>query len=71
MIRVRDQGPGIPAAEVERIFSKFYRIGQHLQGTGLGLAICRGLVEAHGGRISVENPEVVSLIISASFQTNA
>jgi two-component system sensor histidine kinase KdpD len=56
VMHVRDQGPGIPAYEAERIFSKFYRIGQRCEGTGLGLAICRGLVEAHGGRIWVENP---------------
>jgi two-component system sensor histidine kinase KdpD len=56
VIRVRDQGPGIPVSEAERIFSKFYRIGRPRTGTGLGLAICRGLLEAHGGRIVVENP---------------
>lgn len=56
IIRVRDHGPGIPAAEAERIFSKFYRLGGRRTGTGLGLAICQGLVEAHGGRIAVENP---------------
>jgi two-component system, OmpR family, sensor histidine kinase KdpD len=56
VIRVRDHGPGIPAAEADRIFSKFYRIAGRRTGTGLGLAICKGLVEAHGGRITVENP---------------
>jgi len=56
VMRVRDQGPGVPALEAERIFTKFHRIGQHPRGTGLGLAICRGLVEAHGGRVWVENP---------------
>ena len=56
VIRVRDHGPGVPTAEADRIFSKFYRIGGRRTGTGLGLAICKGLVEAHGGRIAVENP---------------
>lgn len=56
VIRVHDAGPGIPAVEAERIFSKFYRIRGHRTGTGLGLAICKGLVEAHGGRVAVENP---------------
>jgi two-component system, OmpR family, sensor histidine kinase KdpD len=56
VMRVRDQGPGIPTDEVERIFSKFYQIGHHRGGTGLGLAICRGLVDAHDGQIWVENP---------------
>jgi two-component system sensor histidine kinase KdpD len=56
-ISVEDEGPGIPAAEREHVFDKFYRIvraGLGAPGTGLGLAICRGLVEAHGGQIHVE-----------------
>ncbi len=67
VIRVRDQGPGIPAAEAERIFSKFYRLGRHARGTGLGLAICRGFVEAHGGRIWVENPGHSGAILAVSL----
>lgn len=67
VIRVRDHGPGIPAAEAERIFSKFYRIGRPGDGTGLGLAICRGLIEAHGGRIAVENPGGAGAIFAVSL----
>ena len=57
-LRVEDEGPGIPEAERERIFDKFYRV--HAQdrqraGTGLGLAICRGFVEAMGGTIVADN----------------
>jgi signal transduction histidine kinase len=57
-LQVSDQGPGIPHAEQERIFRKFYR-GEaatrdgRLGGTGLGLFIAHGLVTAMGGRISV------------------
>jgi two-component system sensor histidine kinase KdpD len=55
-ISVADAGPGIPPADLERIFDKFYRApGTATGGTGLGLAICRGLVEAHKGQISAEN----------------
>lgn len=57
-IEVRDQGPGIPAKDLARIFDKFYR-AQHRDrkaaGTGLGLSICKGLVEAHGGAIYAES----------------
>lgn len=55
---VADEGPGVPTAERERIFDKFYRgerTKQHISGTGLGLAIARTLVELHGGRIWVED----------------
>ena len=56
-IDVADDGPGIAAAERERIFEKFYRGDPSLRlapgGTGLGLYICRELVERMGGRISV------------------
>jgi two-component system sensor histidine kinase KdpD len=57
LLAVVDEGPGIPAADRERVFDMFYRVragdGQRA-GTGLGLAICRGIVEAHGGRIRAE-----------------
>ena len=52
-------GPGIPPAERERVFDKFYQVGRlesdRPPGTGLGLTIARHLVELHGGRIWVED----------------
>jgi two-component system sensor histidine kinase KdpD len=56
-VRVQDHGPGISGDEVARIFDKFYRgnAAAHTGGTGLGLSICRGIIEAHGGRIWAEN----------------
>ncbi len=57
-IRIVDQGPGIRAGELERIFLPFYRSpGQSPshQGAGLGLAIAKGFIEVNGGRISVES----------------
>src|SRR5579859_7129674 len=63
MISIGDRGPGIPPADLERIFDKFYRVigttrrATSTMGTGLGLAVCRGLVEAHGGHIWAENRE--------------
>jgi signal transduction histidine kinase len=51
---VADQGPGIPAAEQERIFERFYRLGSELrretQGIGIGLSIVKHIMTAHGGR---------------------
>jgi two-component system sensor histidine kinase KdpD len=59
-ISVHDDGPGIPPETQRRLFDKFYRAyaASHVPGTGIGLAIARGLVEAHGGGISVaSSPE--------------
>ena len=58
LVRVVDRGPGIPAAQRERVFEPFYRAGSASaghRGSGLGLAIVRGFVEANGGRVSVES----------------
>ncbi len=57
---VTDSGRGIPAAELPNLFKKFSRIegdgrDQRIAGEGLGLAICKGIVEAHGGRILAES----------------
>ena len=51
-LQMADEGEGIPPAELESVFDKFYRVqkGDHVRpGTGLGLAISRGFVEAMGG----------------------
>jgi two-component system sensor histidine kinase KdpD len=55
---VLDEGEGIPEADLERIFDKFFRVrrsDRQRAGTGLGLAICRGFVEAMGGSIAAAN----------------
>jgi len=56
-VTVEDEGIGIPQAEQERIFRKFYRAGEASTGTGVGLFIVQGLVWAMGGRISVHSEE--------------
>ena len=58
-VSVDDEGPGIPAERLPHLFRKFARSARQAQGggvrAGLGLAICKGLVEAHGGRIWAES----------------
>ena len=60
-LRVCDRGPGIPEADRERVFERFYRRGSELRretkGTGLGLAIVKHAVDAHRGRIEVTGGE--------------
>ena len=56
---VMDEGKGIPEDSIKRIFDKFYRVpGSPTGGTGLGLSIVKSIIEAHQGKISVENNEV-------------
>ena len=56
VIEVADQGPGLPEADLQHIFNKFFRLdGTKTGGLGLGLSIVKGFVEAHSGGISVEN----------------
>jgi two-component system sensor histidine kinase KdpD len=56
-IEVADHGVGIPPQDLLHVFDKFYRIRRpdNVAGTGLGLSICKGIIEAHGGRIAAEN----------------
>jgi PAS domain S-box-containing protein len=55
-ITVEDSGPGIPAADLPRIFDRYWRGDRASRdGAGLGLAICKGIVDAHGGKIWVES----------------
>lgn len=56
-VEVQNEGPTIPDEYLERVFDKFFRVTAREQvvGTGLGLSICKGIIEAHGGRIWAEN----------------
>jgi PAS domain S-box-containing protein len=59
LLRVKDQGIGIPASEQKRIFEPFFRAGNTggVAGTGLGLSILRNAVELHGGQVQFESAE--------------
>jgi two-component system OmpR family sensor kinase len=82
-LRVRDNGPGIPAEHQTRIFDRFYRVdsarshneeGEIPAGSGLGLAIVRWIVEAHGGVIQLTSVEgqgsVFEVRLPAHISTN-
>jgi two-component system, OmpR family, sensor histidine kinase KdpD len=72
-LEVADRGPGVPEADLSRIFDKFYRtpIPEGIGGTGLGLSICKGIVEAHGGSILAENREGGGLKITIKVPQGA
>ena len=57
IITVKNQSSHVPEEHLEHIFDKFYRVTEadKITGTGLGLSICKGLIEAHEGRIWAEN----------------
>ncbi|WP_374651770.1 DUF4118 domain-containing protein [Dongia sp.] len=79
IVSVKDQGPGIPAADLENIFDRFFRVGgtdRRRAGTGLGLAICRGFAQSMGASIRAANRTdgqgaVFSLTFPRSLQVNA
>jgi signal transduction histidine kinase len=59
VLRVRDQGVGIPPDDMKRIFKRFFRVSHrslaHVKGTGLGLFIVKAIAEKHGGKVSAES----------------
>ncbi|HEX6287663.1 MAG TPA: ATP-binding protein, partial [Herpetosiphonaceae bacterium] len=71
-VTVADEGPGVPLAMQHRIFEKFYRAAPPELGpggSGLGLTICQGIIEAHGGRIWVENRPAGGLCVHFTVPT--
>jgi two-component system sensor histidine kinase KdpD len=71
-IQVADRGIGIPPADLERVFDKFYRVQRpgSVSGSGLGLSICKGIVEAHGGRIWAQNREDGGTLVALDLPLN-
>ena len=76
LITVADRGPGIPQADLERVFDKFYRVqrdkrnSNYPTGSGLGLAVSKGIVEAHGGHIWAQAREGGGVIFSVTLPIN-
>jgi two-component system sensor histidine kinase KdpD len=64
-VLVADRGVGVPPEDLRRVFDKFYRVAElgSTNGLGLGLAICKAFIEAHNGRISVENNPLGGTIV--------
>jgi two-component system, OmpR family, sensor histidine kinase KdpD len=73
LITVADRGPGIPQADLERVFDKFYRVqrdkrkSNYPTGSGLGLAVCKGIVEAHGGHIWAQARDGGGVVFSVTL----
>jgi signal transduction histidine kinase len=72
---VEDGGPGVPAAALDRVFDKFYRVpetrGRSRRGSGLGLAVVRGFVEAMGGRVTARASDLGGLAVDVDLQAVA
>jgi signal transduction histidine kinase len=71
MVKVKDQGIGIPQKDIPYIFERFYRVDKSRTrktgGLGIGLAIVKDLVTAHGGTISVQSREGKGSIFTLEF----
>jgi two-component system sensor histidine kinase TctE len=70
VLRVEDNGPGIPVRERPLVFERFYRVlGSNTDGSGLGLAIVKEIVESNGGTVSLTNPASGSgLVVEVRLQ---
>ena len=68
-VEVRDRGVGVPDADLERIFERFYRVHcpDAVRGTGLGLAISKGIVECHGGTIRAANRDGGGIVMTITL----
>ncbi len=75
LITVSDNGPGIPADELEHVFEPFFRMeksrSRETGGTGLGLSIARTIVRAHGGEITLTNRQTGGLEVTIALPTEA
>ncbi len=71
-IKIRDNGIGIPKADIESITEPFYRVdksrSRKLGGNGLGLSICMEIIDAHGGKLEIDSPEGEGTIVTISLQ---
>ncbi|HEY2474270.1 MAG TPA: ATP-binding protein, partial [Candidatus Cybelea sp.] len=66
-IVVEDDGEGVPRADRERVFERFYRLSNDSSGAGLGLAIVRWIASAHGGGVSIDDSSLGGARFVAAF----
>ena len=68
-VEIRDHGPGVPAADIERVFERFVRLEstQRLEGSGLGLPLIRSILQHHGGWAWIESGEGTGLALQLSL----
>jgi signal transduction histidine kinase len=75
VIRVSDDGPGVPEQDRANVFEPFFRVDRSRSkktgGYGLGLSICKRIVEAHGGTIAVENKSGRGAVFTVSLRTHS
>jgi signal transduction histidine kinase len=71
IVSIDDDGPGIPAAELDRVFDPFYRLessrSRETGGTGLGLTVARSTIRAHGGDIRLANRKGGGLSVTVTL----
>ena len=71
ILKISDEGPGIPAEEKKKVFRKFYRIGSEqtrsAKGTGLGLYLCKKIADDHNASISIEDNKPSGAIFIVEF----
>jgi PAS domain S-box-containing protein len=70
-LRIADNGPGIAPAVRDRIFEPFFTTKPVGEGTGLGLSLCQGIVESHGGTLSLEHPPGGGAVFAISMPVTA
>ncbi len=74
-LTVEDGGPGVPDADLERVFEKFYRVTRRgpapKAGSGVGLAVVRGFAEAMGARVSARRSELGGLAVDLDLPVAA
>ena len=68
---VTDDGPGMAAEVLPRVFDRFFTTRGERQGTGLGLALVRAIVEAHGGEVGAESPGGARLWIALPLRSHS